>query len=92
MKPSFDERPHDQVIEPCSIQQSKPAPHWLEIELLGEDDGPIPWEEYLVELPSGQLIRGYLDEQGIGRLDRLQEVGVCRICFPQLDRAAWREL
>lgn len=89
----FSEHPYDQTVVPCAKNIEAETPlHWIEIELLGEDDAPIPWEEYLIELPSGRRLRGYLDEQGIGRAERLTESGTCRVCFPRLDQDAWSEL
>jgi hypothetical protein len=65
--------------------------HWIEIELVGEDDQPIPWEEYLVTLPDGTEAAGYLDENGFVRIDNIEQAGMCRIRFPRLDREAWEE-
>ncbi len=66
--------------------------HWIEIELVGEDDRPIPWEEYQVVLPDGTVVRGYLDDEGYARCDRIAQGGQCRVSFPALDRDAWQDL
>jgi hypothetical protein len=89
---AFGDRQFDGIVQPCPFQQPAKKDHWLQIELVGDDDRPIPWEAYIVELPSGQRIRGYLDENGIGRLEQLQEAGSCRVCFPRLDQDAWEAL
>ena len=46
--------------------------HWLEIELIGEDGSPVPFEEYLVILPDGKNAKGYTDFRGVGRFERLE--------------------
>jgi hypothetical protein len=66
--------------------------HWIEIQLLGEDDMPVPGERYTVRLPDGTLIPGYLDGNGFARLDSLKQPGLCDVCFPDLDREAWELL
>lgn len=66
--------------------------HWIEFELLGEDDRGVPYEPYLARLPSGREIRGSLDADGRARLEGLQFAGACRISFPNLDADAWEEL
>ncbi|MFN0100770.1 MAG: hypothetical protein ACKV2U_01640 [Bryobacteraceae bacterium] len=92
MSDSFNDHAVDGVIQKCPLHAPAAETHWIEIELIGEDDGPIPWEEYVVELPSGRHIRGFLDERGVGRLERLEETGTCRVSFPKIDRDAWREM
>ena len=79
------------VVAPCAVAAHKEEERifWLEIELVGEDDEAVPWEEYLVELPDGTAVRGYLDQDGFARLDRLSQSGNCRISFPNLDQDAW---
>jgi hypothetical protein len=71
-----------------------PAPiaprHWIEIELFGEDDKPIPSEAYELKLASGRKIEGRLDAQGFARLDDLPDAGLCHVCFPRLDGDAWQ--
>jgi hypothetical protein len=77
------------AVQPC---QSGPEPtpsHWIELEMIGEDDQPIPWEEYEVTLPGGEKVSGYLDDRGWARIDNIDKAGSCRICFPMLDQEAW---
>ena len=78
------------VVQPCSLP---PAPtqtdHWLEIELIGEDDTPIAWEEYRVTLPDGVKVRGYVDSDGLARVGNIATPGDCSIAFPRLDRRTW---
>lgn len=61
---------------------------WIEVQLIGEDDSPIPGEDYEIELPGGKVMKGKLDDQGTVRFDGLPS-GLCRVTFPNLDKEAW---
>lgn len=78
---------------PVAALPTPPVPaattHWIEIEMIGEDDRPIAWEGYAVELPDGQVMTGHLDENGWARIEAIGSPGECRIAFPRLDRRAW---
>jgi hypothetical protein len=77
------------AVQPCQLRP-KPKPiYWIELEMIGEDDQPIPWEEYEVTLPGGEMVSGYLDDRGWARIDNIEIAGTCRICFPLLDQEAW---
>jgi hypothetical protein len=84
----FANRPVGTAVEPCPLAETK-GPHWLEIELIGENGKGIPFEEYRVILPSGEQRSGLLDDQGFARLTGLPEAGDCRVTFPRLDGGAW---
>lgn len=61
---------------------------WIEIELVGEDDKPIPGERYRVTAPDGRVAEGSLNGDGFARVNNL-EPGTCKITFPDLDQDAW---
>ena len=63
---------------------------WIEIELVGEDDQPIPGEKYQITLPDGRVAEGTLDHNGFARVEGF-EPGACRVTFPALDQAAWED-
>jgi hypothetical protein len=63
---------------------------WIEIELVGEDDKPIPSEEYKITLSDGKVITGTLDEKGFARRDGIPP-GNCKVTFPRLDKDAWKK-
>ena len=61
---------------------------WIAIQLIGEDDAPIPNEKYAVLLPGGTIREGTLDAQGTARVENIPG-GVCSVSFPDLDKDAW---
>ena len=63
--------------------------HWIEIELVGEDDEPISGEKYRITLPDGSVSSGTLDQKGMARVDGIKDAGNCQITFPDLDKEAW---
>jgi len=76
-------------VQPCPLQTQQEPVHWIEIELVGEDGSPIPWEPYTVILSDGNKAEGYLDGDGFTRIGGIESAGSCRISFPGLDRDAW---
>jgi hypothetical protein len=63
---------------------------WIEIELVGEDDRPIPGEKYRIKLPDNSVDEGTLDDKGFARVEGFEK-GDCQISFPELDREAWED-
>ncbi len=64
---------------------------WIEIELVDEDNNPVPGERYKITLPDGKtLAEGTLDEKGFARVDGI-DPGTCKITFPRLDKDAWEK-
>lgn len=61
---------------------------WIEVELIDEEDQPVPGEKYKIELPDGSVAEGTLDEKGLARIDGIDS-GTCKITFPELDKEAW---
>lgn len=92
----FSEAPVGQVVQECAPAQEanakKKPVHWIEIQLLGEDGKPIRWERYTVVLPDGTEVEGYLDEEGLARVDGIETPGECQVSFPDLDQDAWEPL
>jgi hypothetical protein len=64
---------------------------WIEIELIGEDDKPIPGETYRVTMADGTVDEGTLDGKGFVRIEGI-EPGSCKITFPNLDKDAWEKI
>jgi len=42
---------------------------WIEIELVDEEDNPVPGEKYKITLPDGKVAQGTLDGKGFARVD-----------------------
>jgi hypothetical protein len=61
---------------------------WIEVQLVGEDDKPIPYQQYVVTLPGGATRSGTLDEEGKARIDGIP-AGTCKVSFPDLDKDVW---
>ena len=67
----------------------EPETHWVEIELLGEDDKPIPGETYRIQLPDGTLVKeGSVDMEGKARIDKIEDE-TCLVSFPNLGDESW---
>jgi hypothetical protein len=64
---------------------------WIEIELVGEDDQPVPGEKYRITLPDGTVDEGTLNHKGQALVAGFV-AGQCKITFPDLDQDAWEEL
>ena len=65
--------------------------HWVEIELLDEEDNPVPGERYEIKLPDGSVKKGTLNEEGLARVDGIENPGECEITFPELDMESWEK-
>jgi hypothetical protein len=76
MGSSFSSARIGSCIRECPGPPTDPPTHWIEIILLGEDDRPIPFEEYLVILPSGTVVRGYLDGNGEAKIQGMRNLGI----------------
>ncbi len=64
---------------------------WIEIELVGKEDQPIPGERYRIILPDGRVAEGTLDENGFKRLEGIPP-GNCDITFPKLHKDSWEKI
>lgn len=75
--------------ETAAEQQERTA--WIEIELVDEDDQPVPGARYAITLPDGSVADGTLDAKGFARVEGF-EPGSCQVTFPDLDQEAWEKL
>jgi hypothetical protein len=76
---------------PQTKEEKAQKKSWIEIELVGEDDKPIPGETYRITLPDGTVAEGTLDDKGFARVDGI-DPGTCQITFPNLDQDAWQKI
>ena len=88
---SFSNQPVGSAVASCpkKAPSSDEPKHWIEILLVGQDDSPIPYEDYKVVLPDGTVVNGCLDQDGFARLEQIASPGDCKISFPKLDQDAW---
>ena len=82
----YSREPVGWTASPC------PQKHYVEIELVGEDDRPISGEAYRIALPGGQIVTGRLNALGKAYVPDIPDPGSCQISFPALDREAWEPL
>jgi hypothetical protein len=65
---------------------------WIEIEMVDEEDEPVPSEKYKITLPDGETVaEGTLDNNGFARIEGI-DPGTCKITFPKLDKDAWEKI
>ena len=88
-KPTADSAAEEPGAEEKKAEEKKQS--WIEIELVGEDDKPIPGEKYRVTLPDSTVDEGTLDQNGWARVEGFEK-GLCTITFPDLDQAAWEHI
>ena len=64
---------------------------WIEIEMVGEDDEPIPGQAYRITLPDDSVAEDTLDEKGFARVEGFEK-GTCKVSFQELDKEAWEKI
>ncbi len=65
---------------------------WIEIELVDEENQPVPEEQYKIELPDGKTVQGRLGAKGLAYAGNIGKGGNCKITFPNLDKDAWKKI
>lgn len=78
----------EQVKPHKPTEEDKEKKSWIEIELVDEEDNPVPGEKYKITLPDGSVAQGTLDQNGFARVEGI-DPGTCQITFPDLDKDAW---
>jgi len=76
-------------VKPNKPDEEKTS--WIEIEMVDEEDNPVPGEKYKITLPDDSVAQGTLDNKGFARVDGI-EPGTCKITFPELDKDAWEKI
>ena len=61
---------------------------WIAIELVDDQDLPVPGEPYRVELPDGSVAEGTLDAKGKAKIEGIP-AGSCKVTFPKMDGRSW---
>lgn len=84
--------PTTKAHNPTTAKQQKKKLSWIEIEMVDEEDQPVPGMPYQITLPDGATVaEGTLDEKGSARVEGI-EPGNCQISFPTLDQDAWQKI
>jgi type VI secretion system secreted protein VgrG len=74
----------------ASDKENQTKRSWIEIQLLDDEEKPVPGELYRVTLPDGSTVaEGTLDEKGWARVDNI-DPGTCKVTFPRLHKDAWK--
>lgn len=77
---------------PSSQDEREQKISWIEIEMVDQEDQPLPGVPYKITLPDGKTVaQGTLDEKGFARVDYI-DPGSCKVTFPTLDQEAWEEI
>ena len=78
--------PNKQMILPCQA-----GTHWIEFQLVDQDNHPVPGEPYKVLLPDQSIMTGTVDNNGKVRFESIVS-GQASICFTGMDEKEWRPL
>ena len=81
-----DASPNKPVVQPCATD-----PHFIEFQLLDQDNKPVPGEPFQVRLPDQSIVTGTLDNDGKVRFDPII-AGQASIIFTGMDKKEWRPL
>jgi hypothetical protein len=83
MKVIADSSPNQPMIQCCAN-----SPHWIEFQLVDQDNNPVPGEPYKVRLSDQSIFTGTLDNDGKVRIDSIV-AGQATICFTGMDKKEW---
>jgi len=72
-------------------EEKKEELSWIEIEMVDEEDEPVPGEKYRITLPDDSVAESTLDEKGFARVEGFPK-GDCKVTFPDVDKKAWEKL
>ena len=78
-----DSNPNQPVVKACANN-----PHWIEFQLVDQDNNPVPGEPYKVRLPDKSIFTGTLNNEGKVRFDCII-AGQASISFTGLDKPEW---
>ena len=87
----YGSKPVTPYKPPQTDEEEEQKQSWIEIELVDEEDNPVPGEKYRITLPDETVAEGTLDDKGFARVEGI-EPGACQITFPELDGRSWDKL
>ena len=85
----YDAPPMKPHRPPQTAEEKATSNSWIEIELVDENDKPVPGERYRIILPDETVAEGTLDENGFVRVEGI-EPGTCKILLPDLEEEVWK--
>ena len=80
-------KPH----KPPATEEEAEEKSWIEIEMVDEEDEPVPGEKYKITLPDDSVAEGTLDGKGFARIEGI-DPGTGNISFPELDKDAGEKI
>jgi hypothetical protein len=84
--PTYDAPSHVESTEDSDDEEA----HWIEIEVVDDEDNPVPGIRYQITLPDGETIaRGTTGADGVARVSGIPDSGNCQVTFPELDGETW---
>jgi hypothetical protein len=73
------------------VEEKEEQLSWIEIELVDEEDEPVPGKKYKITLPDDSVAEGTLDDKGFARVKGFEK-GTCKVSFLELDKEAWEKI
>lgn len=64
--------------------------HWISIELVDELGKHVPYEDYRITLPDGNVIEDTLNKKGQAKITGI-DPGTCKVSFPNMDAKIWKK-
>jgi hypothetical protein len=77
-------------FKPPTEDEKKEELSWIEIELIGANNQPIPGEKYEIKLPDDSVAKGTLNNKGLACIKGIKS-GNCKITFPDFDGNSWEK-
>ncbi len=85
------DQPAPQTPSSLAAPAVVPDKTWVEFQMVDEDDLPVAGVAYEVTLPTGAHRSGRTGASGLIRFEQITP-GQCRIRFPEIDAAEWKQL
>lgn len=76
-------------LGPSETASSSEPVHFIELELVDQDERPVGSEAYSIKLPDGRTVTGRLDSNGRATVSGIKDPGACQVSFPNLDASVW---
>jgi hypothetical protein len=65
--------------------------HWIEVELVDDENKLVADEPFLIEYQDGQTVSGRTGPDGKARVEGLPAAGQAKISFPRIDSDEYKE-